>query len=582
VVAIQKAIRTQNPKLAPALQPWTQDTPRADLEKALDFLQAHKQEWAVLPISARVAILDQIKKDLRGVEERWVAAGMRAKGSRPRSIGESEEWFTLTVTYRLLRYLRKSLVDIEKHGQPLLPGKLCWKEAGLWQADVFPQNWQDRLALPGVHAEAWLWDSYRGDAPAMAAFYREKNPQGSVVLVLAAGNIASQVTYDFLHKLFVEGHVVLLKMNPVNAYLGDLIEEGFRALIKPGYMQVVRGGAEVGAFLSRHSKVDELHLSGSDRTYEAVIFGNGREGQQRKKEKKPVLAKRFTAELGNISPVIIVPGPWSQRDVRIQAMKIGSWLVPNAGFNCLTPRVLIQSQDWDKREILNEAIATYLEDIETRKAYYPGASDVHSEFTKKHPEARQLGTPKPGELPWTFVTDLDSNSNDEICFRREPFLSLFSETALRAKDTVDFIEKAVEFANTKLWGTLCVSIIVHPVSLKDPIVAAAVDQAIADLNYGSVVVNHWGALPYYLAVTPWGAPPAHDIYDIQSGLGKINNPLMFDQPIKSVLYALFISIHDPYMVHSKTNYKYFRQDTRYQADPTVWNLVKLLWAAVRS
>src|SRR3972149_3262458 len=163
MATLQSTIWSKTSKQTAALQSWTQDTPRADLEKALDFLQAHKQEWAVLPISGRVAILDQIKKDLRRVEERWVAAGMRAKGSRPRSIGESEEWFTLTVTYRLLRYLRQWLGDIEKHGQPLLPGKLCWKEAGLWQADVFPQNWQDRLAMPGVHAQALFWDSYHGD-----------------------------------------------------------------------------------------------------------------------------------------------------------------------------------------------------------------------------------------------------------------------------------------------------------------------------------------------------------------------------------------------------------------------------------
>lgn len=558
------------------------DSSHAELDQALSVLSARKQAWAELPVSERTRILDQIHADLRLVETRWVAAGMQAKGTRLESIGESEEWFTLTVTYRLLRYLRKSLKDIEQFGTPRLPGKLCWKNAGRWEVDVFPQNWQDRLALPFIRAEAWLWDTYKGDAPPMAAFYKQPSPQGQVTLLLAAGNIASQVTYDLLHKLFIEGRVVLLKMNPVNAYLGDLIEEAFRSVVEPGYLQIACGGAEVGAYLSQHAKVDGLHLTGSDRTYEAIVFGPGDEGQKRKQEKKPILTKSFTAELGNVSPVIIVPGPWSEGDIRAQAMKIGSWLAPNAGFNCLTPRVLIQSESWDRREKLNGAIATYLESLETRKAYYPEATNLHRSFVAKHPEALLLGSPKEGELPWTFVTGLDSSNDDEICFRREAFMSLFSETAIEAKDTVEFIEKAVKFANDKLWGSLCASIIVHPKSLRDPQVAAAIDQAIEDLNYGSVVINHWGALAYYLTVTPWGAPPGHDIYDIQSGMGKVNNPLMFDQPTKSVVHAPFISIPDPYMAHSKTSYKYFRQDTRYQADPSIWNLAKLLWYAVRS
>ena len=36
---------------------------------------------------------------------------------------------------------------------------------------------------------------------------------------------------------------------------------------------------------------------------------------------------------------------------------------------------------------------------------------------------------------------------------------------------------AVEFANRRLWGTLSATLIVHPQSLKDPQIAAAVDQA---------------------------------------------------------------------------------------------------------
>jgi len=552
------------------------------LERALQRLQATKQFWANLAIFERIAILDQIRADLQGVETRWVAAGMAAKGSRPGTMAEGEEWFSLSVLYRYLRYLRKTLSDIGRHGQPRLPGRLCWKAAGEFHVDLIPQTWQDRLALPRIRAEAWIHDSFKGDLPAMAAFYREENPKGKVALVLGAGNVASLAPGDFLHKLFVEGRVVLFKTNPVNAYLGPLLAEGFRALVEPGYLQIVHGAAEIGAQLTQHPLVDEVHLTGSDRTYESILFGPGEAGQARKRARQPILAKRVTAELGSVSPIIVVPGPWSQRDIRKQAAKYGTALVANAGFNCITPRMFIQMKGWGQRHALNKALAEYLAPIETRTAYYPGASKQHAEFTAQHPGALQLGLPKEGQLPWTFIPEVDPADSDNICFRKEAFLGLFAETALDAENAVDILGKAVKFANQQLWGSLCASIIVHPKSMKDPLIAAAVNKAIADLHYGSVVVNHWGALAYYLALTPWGAYPGSEMDDIQSGVGKVNNPLMFDEAQKSVLWAPFISAPNPYVATAKRSYKYFRQDTRYQARPSIVNLVKLLWAAALS
>src|SRR4030095_5777249 len=100
------------------------------------------------------------------------------------------------------------------------------------------------------------------------------------------------------------------------------------------------------------------------------------------------------------------------------------------------------------------------------------------QFMEAHPQALKLGEPEEGHLPWTFVVDVYSSNLDDICFKREPFMSLYSETALEAVDVVEFIGKAVEFANERLWGNLVASILVHPASLKDRNIAVAVDQAI--------------------------------------------------------------------------------------------------------
>ena len=192
----------------------------------------------------------------------------------------------------------------------------------------------------------------------------------------------------------------------------------------------------------------------------------------------------------------------------------------------------------------------------------------------------QLGKPQEGDLPWTFITDVDATNADDICFNREPFMSLYSETALEAKSVVEFIGKAVEFANKRVWGTLVASIVVHPESMKDPAVAAAVDRAIADLRYGSIVVNQWGALALYMTNTPWGGYPGSDIYDVQSGIGFVNNPLMFDKPQKSVMYLDFTPIADPFIANTTNSYLYYRQDTRYHFNPSIGNLLNLVWRAL--
>jgi len=412
-----------------------------------------------------------------------------------------------------------------------------------------------------------------------ASFYRSHDRKGKVCLVLGAGNIGALVPGDFLYKLFAEGQVVAVKMHPVNEYLGPIFEDGFAALIKAGFLQILYGGAQEASSMINHPAVDTIHMTGSDRTFDAIVFGSGIEGKQRKQTHQPVLTKPFSAELGNISPVIVVPGPWTDKDIRSQSARLGSWLVPNAGHYCLTPRMIIQMKNWEQREKLNEGITRFLAGTKTRKAYYPGSLELHQQFVNAHPHALQLGEPEEGHLPWTFIPDVDSNT-DDICFKREPFISLYSETALEANNVAEFVGKAVKFANERLWGTLVASIVVHPESMKNPAVAAAVDQGIADLRYGSIVVNQWGGFAHYMTNTPWGGYPGSEPYDVQSGIGFVNNPLMFDRVEKSVIYAPFSPLADPFLANAVNGYLYFRQDTRYHFSPSIVNLLKLVFRAM--
>ncbi|HSG15540.1 MAG TPA: aldehyde dehydrogenase family protein [Anaerolineae bacterium] len=450
-------------------------------------------------------------------------------------------------------------------------------------APVFPLSLHDRFLFPGVSGEVWMEPgvSVEETIATQSAAYHDPALGGKVALVLGAGNASVLPVIDLLHKLFVELQVVVLKLNPVNDHLGPLMEEGFRPLVERGFLAFAYGGAEQGDYLCRHPAVDELHMTGSDKTFEAIVFGADAKSGQRKAERKPLITKRFTGELGNVSPVIVVPGPWDEADIKEQSKHIATWLVANAGFACLTPRVIIQHQSWPQRNSLIEETGRLLEDHPTRKAYYPGAEVRHAEFLEAHAEALQFGTVNQGHLPWTIIPELEPDNANDICFKREAFCGLLAETALPASSAAGFIDRAVEFANDTLWGTLCATIIVHPKSLADPEIAAAIDRAIARLNYGTVSLNMLAYYSAYFMTAPWGAFPGSDIYDIQSGAGKTFNFLMFSYPQKSVSRAPFKRL-DPLTVVSKGALEFSRKLAKFEAGPSWRRLPGLVLTALRS
>jgi acyl-CoA reductase-like NAD-dependent aldehyde dehydrogenase len=387
---------------------------------------------------------------------------------------------------------------------------------------------------------------------------------------------------DALYKLFAEGQVVLLKMNPVNEYLGPYVLEAFAELVKRGYFRVVYGGAAEGDYLCQHPSVDEIHITGSDKTHDAIVYGVGEEGQRRKSERRPRNDKRITSELGNVSPIIVVPGPWSAKDLDFQGANLVSSLTNNAGFNCNATRVVVQHAGWSQRQDLLESIKRSFQKAPPRAPYYPGAKDRQKAFLSTHPDAFVAGPNGPNEVGWTLVSGLDPKKRDELCFTTEAWCGVTSEVALEAKDTVGYIEEAVRFCNDTLWGTLNAAIIVHPKSLEDPAVAAAVEQAIADLRYGSVVVNHWPALSYAFVSTTWGAFPGHELHDIRSGIGVVHNTYLFDRPQKSVIRGPFRVFPRPaWFFDHATSYRLGPKMVRFNARPSAGQIPGLLFDAVR-
>jgi acyl-CoA reductase-like NAD-dependent aldehyde dehydrogenase len=311
------------------------------------------------------------------------------------------------------------------------------------------------------------------------------------------------------------------------------------------------------------------------------VFGSGLEGVKRKSEKTPLLTKPITGELGNITPVIIVPGPWTSDEIKKQAVKIVSWLAYNAGCNCFSPRVIVQQENWTHRKALTTAIGDVMANLVPHKAYYPGTKERHATVVSEHPDATQYGVAGDGYLPWTLIEDINPNNENDICFKSEVFCSLITETALDSDSIPEFIDRAVDFVNETLWGTLTATIIVHPETLLDSEISASIERALSNLRYGTISVNELGVLPYFTGVTPWGGFPGHDIYDIQSGIGVVNNYLMFDKPEKTLMRGSFARARDPQRVSFKHSVEFARKYTYYLAEPSMSRLPGVMWTLLK-
>jgi hypothetical protein len=557
----------------------------AAFDALVNDVAAHATSWAKTGAAARADLLQQVITDTMAAEDGWLAAACEAKGLVPGSTEAGEELFAGVGTFvRMARLLRDALRDIAKDGKPAFAGPVREGPGGRLRVQVFPANAFDRITFPQTTAEVWMQPGVTreslvaGQAPA----YADPAVHAGTALVLAAGNVASLGPRDVLTKLFVEGKVVVMKANPVNDYLVPHWSRALGSLIDAGVLRIVGGGADAGRYLTGHAGIDEVHITGSDKTYDAVVFGNGPEGARRKEADQPVLDKPVTAELGNVSPVIVVPGKWSIPELLYQAEHVATMLVNNAGFNCISARLVITHAAWPQREAFLGALTQTLAGVTTRRAYYPGAAERRDAFVAAHPDAEEYGSGPDDALPWTLIRGVPPGQTNDICFNVESFWGQVAETALTAPSAAAFVDAATAFCNDVVWGTLGATLIVSPSSLKDIDVAESVDRAVADLRYGSIGVNVWHGLSFAMGSTTWGAYPGHPRTDIQSGTGVVGNAAMFDRPQKSVVRGPFRSRpKPPWFATAPDSYVVMRRFVAFEAEPSAAKIPGLLLAAVR-
>jgi aldehyde dehydrogenase (NAD(P)+) len=559
----------------------------SQLDTLLHRLRERARAFARLPPIKKADLLREIRQRFFELSERMVALGNKHKSVSPASSCAGEEWFSgPAISLRAFRVFESSLRDVAARGAPRIPDEQRGITShGRSFVELLPRDGYDAVLYRNFRAEAWFEADLgqRQISERQASFYRKVAPEGHVVVVLGAGNVDSISVLDVLYHSFVEGGVCLLKMSPVNDYLRPYYERAFAPLIELDYLAIVSGGGDVGHYLVNHPAVDAIHITGSSDTHDRIVWGSGDEACERRREQRPLTQKRVTSELGNVSPVLIVPGEYSDGDLTAAARSVAGMFVHNASFNCNAAKLLVTPRDWPQRAQFMDRLSSVLSSTPTRLAYYPGAIERFEQLLNQldtgHVE--RFGSAGEGILPWTLVRDLEPSSSAPM-FQLEPFCPILSEVRVPGSGAVEFLGNAVPFTNNRVWGTLNVMLIAPASVQRDPSLSRELERAIVELRYGTVGVNVWPAVGYGLATPPWGGYPGATLADVQSGIGWGHNALLLEGVEKVVLRGPLRQLPAPFWEPEHAHLTELgRALSAVEAEPKVSGVLRAAWAAIR-
>ncbi|MEY4722805.1 MAG: hypothetical protein RLZZ324_318 [Candidatus Parcubacteria bacterium] len=587
---------------------------------AIEDIHEGGSRFQQTPYAERAMLLRQIMPRIEHAAEEWVRLSCLAKGIDPKSDVAAEELLAGPVAVmRYVRLLAESMDVLAEGGNRYPFARLPVSERfghKALQVRVFPATKAEALILPGVTAECHLTP---GTLPAFGYYQPVLSEDRYAVplgLVLGAGNVSSIPVLDALTMLFMDGKPCILKLNPVNDYLAELFESVLEPLIAMDFLRIVKGGMETGDYLCRHHLIEAVHLTGSNPTHDAIVWGAPgpeRDARRRswqaahhashgaeKETRHTALGKPVTSELGNVSPVIIVPGVYTPKELAWTARAVVSMVVNNASFNCNAAKVIVTSKQWPQREEFLALVRGLFKDVPPRKAYYPGAEERYFRFLRSFRKEKHLvafGSKwKKGDetLPWCLIAGISPDRAREPLFEQESFCPILVEVAIDTPhvtreantdittisevtaDPFDLMLAAADFCNDRLAGTLNACIMVSADTGRDHAAQEALGRLIDELRYGTVAVNQWPALGYALGSTPWGAAPGGTLLHPGSGIGWVHNAFMLANVEKVVIRSKLAHGPKPlWFTGNRAALRTAKRLLRYEADPTWVNLIRL-------
>ncbi len=543
---------------------------KLDIDRFITTLRTKSKEYNSISNVQLASMLEETISNIKEVSFFWATICSDNKGTT-KTPAEGEEWLGGPFASVLAtQYYIKSLTNDDD-----LAEKKYNSEENSYK--VFPNNFTERITFPFIDAKVIFNKSMSfDDINKYRGFSKRYDIDPSITLVLGAGNFSSIPYLDVLYHLITRKSVILLKLNPVNEYLKPVFEKVFQNFIERGYIIVTTGNIDESKYMATHPGINHIHLTGSDKTFEDIVYGRELSDKERKsKSLSKINNKPITSELGNVTPIIIHPGKWSTSDIKYQARKIVTAKLNNNGFNCIAAQVVVLPDGWGQTDTLIKFVKHYMSKAKERKAYYPESIErlEKLEKDKGYERVNALSCVTPHltrEIKAYSKFEIDEVWSSTIYFKKIDYTNI-----------EDFAKKAIVYCNDELWGNLGVSVIIkdHNRKFNKHITNLYINK----LNYGTVAINEWAAIGYIIPQLPWGGFPGNRDNDIQSGQSVVHNSMLFESPLKGVVNTKFrISriIDPPWFVTNKKARRLFRNLTYYQINNSNINFLKLIIAAL--
>jgi acyl-CoA reductase-like NAD-dependent aldehyde dehydrogenase len=508
------------------------------LAAALADLAVGSAAWSHLTLAQRARLMERVRATVVANAEEWADVAATSKGLEPGHPLRGEEWLGGPyATIIALGAYQRTLTKLAKGASPLDGVRTDAAPGGRVRVHAFPLDPIDGLLLSGYSGEVWLEPGATAAEAARTAGLAQLTPgmRGGIGLVLGAGNVTSIPVLDVIYELLANNRVVILKVNPTQDALVPVFTRALAPLIEPGFLRIVTGGGDVGAHLTQHPEIDHVHITGAAATFDTIVWGpssgaGAAETKRRRTEGSPKLSKPITAELGGVSPIIIVPGEWTAADLRFQAEHVATMRLQNSGHNCIAGQVVIMSSDWAQRDEFLAALETAYAAAPQRSVWYPRSAEKLAAAASDYPSAVWFadGT--------RSIVEIGAEGDAAALERTEYFAPVLGVVELAGVGQ-EFVDRAVAHANERLVGTLGANVLVDPDT--QAALGDGFESALADLRYGSIAVNAWTAFAFLQPTLTWGGFPGATLDDVGSGLGIVHNALLLDRVERSVVRGPF-------------------------------------------
>jgi hypothetical protein len=568
---------------------------RERLDTAVDALQVGARTWTALTVAQRVTLLRAVRTSVAATAEDWANTAAASKGLDAKHPLRGEEWLSgpYSVIGALDAYI-ETLSRLASGANPLDGITVDRAPGGRTRVRAFPLTGIDKFLLSGFTGEVWLEPGITPSAARASAGLAQRTPteSGGVGLVLGAGNVTSIPVLDVLYELLAHNRTALLKVNPTqDSWCRCTSVRSLRSSspVSCASSAAGRRSAPTSPVIPDSCTCTSPALRRPSTPSCGAVQGRGAAAtKRRRRENRPQLKKPITAELGGVSPIIVVPGAWTDADITYQAEHVATMRLQNGGHNCIAGQVVIMSSDWDQADAFRAALRRAYANAPERPIWYPGSPSRMELATDAYPDALVLGD--------RLLVEIDADDDPTALETTEYFSPVLGVVTVPGTGQ-DFLDAAVAHANDKLQGTLGANLLIDPATEKS--LGAGFERAIAALRYGSIAINSWTAFAFITPTLTWGAFPGGTIDDVGSGIGVVHNALLLDGVERSVLHGPFrplprslpiangggrftILPKPPWFVSARTGAAVSEGLTRYRVDGNVVGLLKTLTKAAAS